>query len=77
MSVLRAAALTTSHALTPRSVDEYPAPSGRLVDGMCVTAARDDEHARVVHVSTVRDVPTRHGWYRIRIWRELSAISPN
>lgn len=76
MSALRAACLTTIGTPVPVT-EERAAPSGRLLDGMHVTAGRDDEHARVVHVSTVRDVPSRNGWYRIRVWRELSTISPN
>lgn len=76
MSALRAACHAARFAELPM-VPEHAAPVGRPLDGLCVTAARDDERARVVHVSTVRDVPSRNGWYRIRIWRELSTISPN
>ncbi len=44
---------------------------------MCVTASRDDQRQQVLHVSTVRDVASDGRRYRIRIWRELSALSPN
>jgi hypothetical protein len=76
MSALRAACLTTIGTHVPVT-NESAAPGGRALDGMCVTASRDDEHARVVHVSTVRDIPSRNGWYRVRVWRELTTVSPN
>ncbi len=69
---------TVCHPLTPASAaHESPAPAGHLLDGMCVTASRDDQRQQVLHVSTVRDVASDGRRYRIRIWRELSALSPN
>lgn len=61
----------------PLPADEQPAPGGRVIDGMCITARRDDEQARVIHVATSRDIASRHGWYRIRVWRELADVSAN
>lgn len=76
MSALRAACRTTAGLPLPVA-REGAAPGARLIDGVCITPARDDAHARVVHVSTVREVPSRDRWYRIRVWRELSALSAN
>ncbi|MBO9534805.1 MAG: hypothetical protein J7513_17660 [Solirubrobacteraceae bacterium] len=76
MSALRAAC-HTSYATDLCVRADSPAPAGRLADGMHVTADRHDPNARVIHVSTVKDVPSRHGWYRVRVWRELPAISAN
>ena len=76
MSSLRAACLNTRRA-TLRVQAEAPAPIGRVARAMCVTADRDDPNVRVVHVATDRDVSSRSGWYRVRVWRELPAISAN
>lgn len=77
MSALRAACHTSYGLTLAAAVPEAPAPVGRLADGMHVTADRHDPNATVVHVATTKDVASRHGWYRVRIWRELPTISAN
>jgi hypothetical protein len=73
---LRAARLAPMWA-APASSHDGPALAGHRLDAVHLSAGREDMHARVMHVSTVREVTSRSGLYRIRTWHEVSTLSAN